>query len=128
LIFFDVKIDRTVKIKEPIMNATLQHITREEFETQVIKSKQPVLVDFWAGWCGPCRAQLPILERFAGDYQDRLSVVKVNVDDEPQLAARFEIMSIPTMIIFHNGRPVERLVGVRTQDELYSVFRQLKFL
>ena len=110
------------------MNTTIQQATSKQFNDMIAYSKLPVLVDFWATWCGPCRAQHPILERFANDYQDRINIVKINVDEEPQLAEQFNITSIPTLMIFHQGRLVDRFAGLRTQDELYSVFKKLNYL
>jgi thioredoxin 1 len=81
-------------------------ITESTFQQQVLESEQPVLVDFWAEWCGPCHAVAPILDQIAEERADQLRLVKVNIDEEPELAQRYGIMSIPTMILFE-GRPAE---------------------
>jgi thioredoxin 1 len=96
-------------------------ITNANFEQQVMNSGGLTLVDFWADWCGPCRMVAPIIEQLAGEYQDKLVVGKVNVDNEGELATRFKIMSIPTIILFKDGEIAERLVGARAKEELKSV-------
>lgn len=93
-------------------------LTTENFENEVLKSDRPVLVDFWATWCGPCRMIAPIVEEIAEENADTLKVGKVNVDDEPELARRFNIMNIPTLIVFRSGSPKETIVGYRSKEEL----------
>lgn len=99
-------------------------VSDNQFQEEVIESKVPVLVDFWASWCGPCRMVAPVLEEMAQDYHDRLKVVKVNVDENPDTASRYSVMSIPTMILFKNGEVLETLVGVRKKDELSGIVEQ----
>jgi thioredoxin 1 len=94
------------------------HVTERDFEEQVIKSEVPVLVDFWAEWCGPCRMIAPIVEDLAAEYEGRLKVVKVDVDENNALAYRYGVMSIPTLGIFKGGQMVERLVGYMPKQEL----------
>ncbi|HXF82736.1 MAG TPA: thioredoxin [bacterium] len=94
------------------------HVTERDFEAQVIKSEVPVLVDFWAEWCGPCRMIAPIVEDLAAEYEGRLKVVKVDVDQNNALAFRYGVMSIPTLGIFKGGQMVERLVGYMPKQEL----------
>jgi thioredoxin 1 len=86
-------------------------ITDDQFEEEVLKSDKLVIVDFWAPWCGPCRAMAPVLSDLAKDRSDSLKVVKVNVDEQQMNAARFGIMTIPTLIFFKDGEPVDRMMG-----------------
>ncbi len=83
----------------------------ENFESVVLQSDVPVLVDFWAPWCGPCRAIGPSIDQLAGEYEGRAKVVKLNVDDEAEIESRYGVKSIPTLIYFKNGEPVDRLIG-----------------
>lgn len=99
-------------------------IVENQFQDEVLEAKIPVLVDFWATWCGPCRMVAPVLEEMARDYADKLKVVKVNVDDNPDTSSRYGVMSIPTMIIFKDGAPVETIVGFRKKDELSAIIDQ----
>lgn len=99
---------------------TVAHVTDKNFEAEVLKSNLPVLVDFWAEWCGPCRMISPIVEEIAKDLQGKLKVAKVNVDEAQELAARFNIMSIPTLLIFKKGQPVEQMVGAMSKDQLLT--------
>ena len=88
-------------------------VTDAEFEATVLKSEQPVLVDFWAEWCGPCRMIAPIVEDIAGEFAGKAKVVKMDTDANPRTPSSLGIMSIPTVILFKGGRPVERTVGYR---------------
>ncbi len=94
------------------------------FERAVLQAEMPVLVDFWAPWCGPCRMVSPVVEQLAGDYAGRLRTVKVNVDDSPVTAQRYGIQSIPTLAIFRQGKEVNRLIGVRPKAELARAIEQ----
>ena len=88
------------------------------FEDEILKSNTPALVDFWAAWCGPCRAVAPVVEELAEEYDGRISFGKVNVDDNPKTASKYGIMSIPSLILFKNGEPVSNIVGFRPKAEL----------
>ena len=93
-------------------------ITSQNFEKEVLKSEKPVLIDFWATWCGPCMRQGPIVEELAAEGY---TVGKVNVDEEPELAQQFQVMSIPTLIIFKAGKEAKRLVGLTPKDTLKAL-------
>ena len=97
------------------------NITLENFEAEVIKSDIPVLVDFWAPWCGPCRMLSPVVDEIAEEKTD-IKVGKVNVDEQEELAMRFGIMSIPTLIVFKNGEPVKKTMGVQPKAAILGLF------
>ena len=92
-------------------------LTNESVDNEVLHSDIPVVVDFWASWCGPCRMVAPIIEELAREYSGKAKVGKVNVDEEAELAVKYGIVSIPTVLIFKNGEVMEKLVGAQSQDE-----------
>ena len=96
------------------------NITNENFHEEVINSEKPVLIDFWAGWCGPCRMIAPIVEEIAAERED-IKVGKINVDDEPSLASQFGVMSIPTLVVMKNGEVVNQAVGVRPKEQILKL-------
>ena len=93
-------------------------VDNASFENEVLKSDKPVLVDLWAAWCAPCRAMEPTIEEVAKDFEGKVVVAKLNVDENPELAQALDVMSIPTMMVFKNGQPVNRLVGLSTKERL----------
>ena len=93
-------------------------ITRENFENEVMKSDIPVLIDFWAPWCGPCRMMGPIIEQLADEYEGKAKVGKVNVDEEGELSQAFGVMSIPTIVLVKDGKVVKQAVGARPKAEV----------
>jgi thioredoxin 1 len=105
-------------INEPI------NVTDEAFDKAVLQSETPVVVDFWAPWCTPCRAVAPILEKLAGEYAGKVVVAKVNTDENPQWAGQFDVRGIPTMLFVANGKLVHRQVGALPEPHLRELFEQ----
>jgi thioredoxin 1 len=102
------------------MSDNLLHVSDAEFEDQVLKSEVPVLVDFWAPWCGPCRMISPIIEELADEYDGKVRFAKVNTDENPQVPGQYQIMSIPSLLLFKDGELVDRAVGMRPKPALKS--------
>lgn len=98
-------------------------ITKENFENEVMKSNIPVLIDFWAPWCGPCRMMGPVIEQLADEYEGKAKVGKVNVDEEGELAQAFGVMSIPTVVLVKDGKVVKHAVGARPKAELEAMLQ-----
>ena len=98
-------------------------ITRENFENEVMKSNVPVLIDFWAPWCGPCRMMGPIIEQLAEEYEGKAKVGKVNVDEEGELSQAFGVMSIPTIVLVKDGKVVRQAVGARPKAEVEAMLQ-----
>jgi thioredoxin 1 len=101
--------------------AEVKHVDDRSFDAEVIKSALPVLVDFWAPWCGPCRAVAPVLEALAGRFDGRLKVCKVNTDESPATPGKFDVHSIPTMVVIRQGKEVARHVGFASEATLAGV-------
>ena len=107
------------------MTNNVQRLTPEDFESKVIEARHPVLVDFYADWCPPCRVVGPVIDQLAEAYANRIGVYKVDVDTSPELASRFGVRSIPTLVVFKDGEPVESVVGVVTLGQLNGLLARV---
>ncbi len=107
------------------MSTATVAVTQSNFETEILQSKTPALIDFWAEWCAPCRAVGPVLDELAQNYQGKFTVGKVNVDEDPDLAAKFGVMNIPTLIFFKGGEEVDRVIGVQPKNQLEEKIQKL---
>jgi len=99
----------------------LTSVDQNNFQTEVLQASGPVLVDFWAPWCGPCRMVAPVVDKVAQTYQGRLKVVKLNTDDSPSIAGKYEVSGIPALILFKGGEPVDRIVGYVPEKQLSAM-------
>ena len=100
------------------MSEEIASVNQDNFQKVVLESEKPVLVDFWAPWCGPCKAVAPVVEELAQEYSGKAGFAKVNVDEAPLVASTYGIMSIPTLIVFKNGEPAEQVIGYKPKSEL----------
>ena len=96
----------------------IPNVSAADFDTAVLRSPTPVLVDFWAEWCGPCKMIAPVLEELAGELGGKAQIVKINIDDNPQVAGQYGIMSIPTLLLFKDGQVVDQVVGMKSKRDL----------
>ncbi len=101
----------------------MQIVNDADFEKEVLSAELPVLVDFYADWCGPCKRMLPVVDTLAGELAGQTKIVKLNVDESPQTAGRYNVMSIPTFIVFRDGKPVQQKVGGMSKEELAGLLR-----
>ena len=106
------------------MNALINHVTKKSFEEEIVKSQLPVLIDFWAEWCGPCRAVAPVIDDIATEYEGKIKVVKVNTDEQPELAEQFNITTIPTLLLYHNENEVGRTVGAYPKENIKAFINE----
>jgi len=100
------------------MTENIIEVNQDSFQKSVLEAQKPILVDFWAPWCGPCKAVAPVIEELAKEYQGKVDFAKVNVDDSPFIASKFNVMSIPTLILFKDGKPIEQVVGFKPKDQI----------
>lgn len=100
------------------------HITKENFDQEVLNSDQPVLIDFWASWCGPCQMLLPVVEELAREVE-HAKICKINVDEQPELAQQFQVMTIPTLVVMNGGKVLNRSVGVKPKEEILKMLENV---
>jgi thioredoxin 1 len=103
------------------MSDHIEHVNQDSFQTTVLDSQKPVLVDFWAEWCGPCKMVAPVIDELAAEYKDKAGFAKINVDENPKLASQFGVMSIPTIMIFKDGKPEQQVIGYKSKNDLQKL-------
>ncbi len=101
------------------------HVSDDSFEQEILNSKKPSLVDFWAAWCGPCKAIGPVIEELATEYGDQVNIAKMNVDENPKTPAKYGINAIPTLILFKDGKAVEQIVGVVSKAQIEETIKKV---
>jgi len=106
------------------VSKNIKIVDRNNFNNEVLRSDRPVLVEFWAAWCGPCRMVAPVIDQLADEYEGKLEVAKVNVDENPELAGKYDIMSIPSVFMFNNGNKVGEIIGARPKQVFVDMLRR----
>ncbi|WP_424954964.1 thioredoxin [Geodermatophilus obscurus] len=112
--------DRPRATRRTTMAGNTVTVTDATFADDVLGSDKPVLVDFWAEWCGPCKMVAPVLEEIAAEHADKLTIAKLNIDENPQIARDYQVMSIPTMTVFQGGKPVKSIIGAKPKGAILS--------
>lgn len=106
------------------MNRNVQIVNQDNFDNEVLKAEKPVLVDFWAAWCGPCRMVSPVIDQIAEQYEGKIKIAKVNVDENPELAGKYDIMSIPSVFLFDKGTKVDAIIGARPKQAFEDMIKK----